>query len=235
VQVVDLRLNKGAGIERPTVARWQPARDDELGMCLDHVVLLHERLFGELPVHRYPAGVPPLGPQRRHLPRVEDRGERLDALPQRRGVVVQVDPGAPTPHLAAHGGEVQIFGRKVVHSEGLGLGDETVLAIRSVAPPVEGADETAFACPSTLDDPDPAVAACILKRPDAQILGADHDNRLVQNFVLGEVVGLGDLLESACHLPHTRPKEIPLHLEEIGVVVALFPGAVRELHRIRHR
>ncbi len=47
------------------------AGDDELRVRLDHVVLLHERLFGELPVHREPARVPPLGPQRLHLPRVE--------------------------------------------------------------------------------------------------------------------------------------------------------------------
>ena len=42
-------------------------------------------------------GVPPLGAHRLELPRVHDRGERLDAVPQRWRARVEVDPGAAAP------------------------------------------------------------------------------------------------------------------------------------------
>ena len=136
----------------------------ELRVRLDDVVLLDERLFGELPVHREPARVPPLGPQRLDLPRVEDGGERLDALPQRRRVVVEVDPRAPAPHLAPHRHEVDVVGLQVVLGERPALRDERVLAVGAVAPAVERAGEPALARPATLDDLDAAVAAGVLER-----------------------------------------------------------------------
>ena len=88
------------------------ARDDELRMRLDDVVLPRlNASLGELPVHGEAAGVPPLGPQRLDLPRVEDGGDRLEALPQRRGVDVEVDPRAPAPDLAPHRREVEVVRR----------------------------------------------------------------------------------------------------------------------------
>ena len=86
---------------------------------------------GELPVHREPAGVPPLGPQRLDLPRVEDGGDRLDALPQRRRVVVEVDPRAPAPHLAPHRRQVDVAGLQVVLGERPPLRD---VGVRAVGP-----------------------------------------------------------------------------------------------------
>ena len=80
-QVVDLRIDEGTSVDRPTLAPGIPPRYDELGMGLHHMVLLHECLFGQLPVHGEPARVPPLGSKRLHLPGIHDGGERLDALP----------------------------------------------------------------------------------------------------------------------------------------------------------
>ncbi len=123
-------------------------------MGLHYVVLLHERLLRELPVHRKTARVPPLGAQRLDLPRVEDGGGRFDALPQRRGVVVEVDPRAPAPRLAAHGYEVDVARLQVVLGEHPLARDEGVLAVDAVAPSVERADESALARAPALDDPD---------------------------------------------------------------------------------
>ncbi len=96
-------------------------------MGLEHVVLLEERLLGELPVDGEAARVPPLGPQRLHLPGVEDGGERLDALAQRRGVVVEVDPGAPAPHLAPHRRQVDVAPARRLCSEKVRDWDTKVL------------------------------------------------------------------------------------------------------------
>ena len=71
---------KARGSTGPPLRGGIPSWDDQLGVGLDHVVLLHERLLGQLPVHREAAGVPPLGPHGLHLPGVEDGGERLDAV-----------------------------------------------------------------------------------------------------------------------------------------------------------
>ena len=209
--------------------------DAELRMRLDDVVLLHERGFGELPVHGEPACVPPLGAQRLDFPRVEDRGERFDALPQRRRVVVEVDPCAAAPCLALHRHEVDVVGVEVVLGEGPRPGHERVLAVGVVAPPVERAREPVLARAAALDDPDTAVAAGVLERAHAHVVGAQDDDRLVEDLVLDEVVGLGNLLEPACHLPDPRPQQLGLQREEVGVEVALFARAVGVLHRIRHR
>ena len=118
-QVVDVGVDERARVERRPCGGAYRRRDAQLRMRLDDVVLLDERLLRELPVHGEPARVPPLGPQRLDLPRVEDRGERLDALPQRRGVVVEVDPRASAPHLAPHRREVDVVGLQVVLGERL--------------------------------------------------------------------------------------------------------------------
>ena len=59
-----------------------------------------------------------------------------------------------------------------------------------------------LARPPTFGDLDAAVATGVLQRPDAHVLGPDHDDRLVEDLVLHEVTGLGDLLEATGHLPH---------------------------------
>ncbi len=235
VQIVELRVDQCLGVDGPAVARWEPPGDDQLGMGFDDVVLLHERLLGQLPVDRKPAGVPPLRLQRLHLPGVEDGGERLDALPQRRGTGIEVDPGAPAPHLAPHRGEVDVLRLQVVLGERLPLGDEGVLAVGAVAPAVEWADEAALARAPALDDLDATMAAGVLEGADPEVLVADHDDGLIEDLVLGEVVGLGDLLEPAGHLPDPRPEQIDLHLEEVRVEVALLWSTVSELHGVGHR
>ena len=234
-QVMDLRIDECPRIDCPAAARWVPSRDDELGMGLHHVVLLHERLFGELPVHGETTGVPPFDPQRLDLPGVKDGGERLDALSQRWSIVVQVDPGAPAPDLAPHGREVDVRRLQVVLGKRLLPRDEGVLAVRAVTPPVERADEPALARTSTLDDLDATMAAGVLEGGRSPAFGAHHDDGLIQDLVLGEVAGLRDLLEPARHLPDPRPQELRLHLEEVRVEIALLAGPVGELDRVGHR
>ena len=73
------RRRRPAASKLPACGSPYRVRDHELRVALGNVVRLHERLDGQLPVHRQPAGVPPLGPQRLHLPRVEAGGERLEA------------------------------------------------------------------------------------------------------------------------------------------------------------
>ena len=77
------------------------------------------------------------------LPSVHDRGERLDALAQRRGLGVEVDPRAPAPRLAPHGDEVDVARLQVVLGERPRLRDERVPAVGPVAPAVERAGEAA--------------------------------------------------------------------------------------------
>ena len=204
-------------------------------MRLDHVVLLHERLFGELPVHGQARRLPPLGPAGRGQPLVLRTGEGLDALPQWRRRVVEVDPGASAPHLAADRREVEVLRLQVVLGEGLRARHEGVGAVGAVAPAVEGADEARLARTTALDDLDPAVPARVLERPHSKVRGAHDHDRLVKDLVLDEVVGLGDLLEPAGHLPDARPQPVDLHLEEVRVVVALLGGAVGVLHGVGHR
>ena len=89
--------------------------------------------------------------------------------------------------------------------------------------------------PPTLDDPDAAMAAGVLEGPHAQVVGAQHDDRLVEDLVLDEVARLRDLLEPARHLPDPRPQQLGLHLVEVGVEVALLGNPVGDLHRVGHR
>ena len=99
---------------------------------------------------------------------------------------------------------------------------------------MERADEPALAGSATLDDPDAAMAARVLECPHAQVISAHHNDRLIENLVLDEVVWLRDLLEPAGHLPDPRPQEIDFHLVEVRVEIALLARPVRELHGVGH-
>ena len=59
------------------VTGGKPLGNAELGMGLEHVVLLDEGFLGQLPVDRQPTRVPPLGPHRLHFPSVQNRGDGL--------------------------------------------------------------------------------------------------------------------------------------------------------------
>ena len=89
--------------------------------------------------------------------------------------------------------------------------------------------------PAPLDDLDAAMAARVLERAHAHVVGAQHDDRLVEELVLDEVARLRDLLEPARHLPDPRPQQLGLHRVEVRVEVALLADPVRELHRVGHR
>ncbi len=234
-QVLDVRVDERGGVERRVLAQTEPCRDHELGMRLHHVVHLDERLDAELPVHGEPARVPPLGPQRLDLPRVEHRGGWIEGLAERRGTVVEVDPRATAPLLAPHRDEIEVVGIEVVLGERPPLGDRGVLAVGPVAPAVERAPEPRLAGPATLDDLDAAVATGVLERAHPEVVGAHHDDRLVEDLVLDEVARLGDLLEPAGHLPDPGPELLGLQGGEAGIDVALLGHAVRVLDREGHR
>ena len=234
-QVADVGVDELGGVE--PLARSHPVsgRDDELRMRLGDVVGLDERLDGQLPVDGQAAGVPPLGLQRLHLPGVEARGERFEAVAERRCVEIEVDPRAAAPGLASDGREVEVAGLHVVLGERPAARDGGVLAVGSVAPAVERAGEPALAGAATDGHPDAAVATGVLERGDPEVLGAHHEDRLVEDLVLGEVARTGDLLEPAGHLPDPGPEVVDLGLVEVGVVVALLGHPVGEVHRERHR
>src|SRR5205807_6607642 len=126
-----------------------------------------------------PRGAPPL-----HLPRVEDRGGRLHALPHGWRLVVEVDPRAPAPHLAPHRDEVDVAWLQVVRGERLAPGDAGIGAVEAIAPAVERAGEAALAGPPAFDEPDPTVAAGVLEGPYRHLVGAEDDDRLVQELGL---------------------------------------------------
>ena len=69
----------------------------------------------------------------------------------------------------------------------------------------------------------------------AHVIGAQHDDRLIEELVLDEVARLRDLLEPARHLPDARPQQLGFHRVEVGVEVTLLGNAVRDLHRVGHR
>ena len=234
VQVVELGLDEQPGVEGP-VSRRVAAGDAELRVRLEHVVLLHERLFGQLPVDREPERVPPLGPHRLELPGVHHRRERLDALAQGRCRVVEVDPGAPTPGLAPHRHEIDVVGLQVVLGERAPLRNEGVAAVEAVAPPVERTREPVVAGAPTLDELHAPVATGVLEGPHLQSRScARTTHGLVEDLVLDEVVRRRDLLEPARHLPHPRPQRLGLHAVEVRVEVALLRHPVRHLHGERY-
>ena len=151
------------------------------------------------------------------------------------GVVVEVDPGTPAPDLASHRRQVEVVGLQIVRRKRPPAGHGGVRAVRSVAPPMEWAGEMALAGAVTLHHLDASMPAGILEGGDAHVLAAHHHDGLVEDFVFGEIAWLRDLFEPARHLPDPRPQQFGLHLEKVGIEVALFGGPVRQLHRIGHR
>ena len=142
---------------------------------------------------------------------------------------------AHPPHISHRTGiEVEVVLHEVVLGERPPLRDRGVLAVEPVAPPVERALEPACAGPTALDDLDATMAAGVLERDDAHVVGAQDDDRLVEELVLDEVVRLRDLLEPAGHLPDPRPQLLGLHRVEVRVEVALLGDPVGVLHRVGH-
>ena len=161
------RLVCDEGVHRRRVRAVR--RRQQLRVGLRHVVALHEGRRRQLPVHREQARLPPLGAQRSDLPFVVLGGERLDAVAQRRRAVVEVDPRAAAPQLAAGPARGRDRRRQVAFVERLGAQHEGVLAVETPAPAVERADEAA-ARPAALDELHAAVAAGV-------VVGADVSSR----------------------------------------------------------
>ena len=235
-QVLQLGLDERARIERIALLRGVAhAGDHELRMGLHDVVLLLERLLSQLPVHGEPARVPPLGAQRLHLPRVEDAGGGLDALAQRWGTRVEVDPRAAAPRLAQHGHEVDVAGLELVVGEGSLLRHVGVAPILAVAPAVERTGEPARAGAPSLHHLHAAVPARVLEGAHLAVVGAQDQHRLVEDLVLHDIARLRDLLEPARHLPHAGPQLFGLEREELGIGVPRLRRAIGDLDGVRHR
>ncbi len=133
---------------------------------------------------------------------------------------------AHPPH-SSHltGASARSSAHEIAFVELLGAQHEGVLAVESPAPSVERADEGA-ARPAALDELHAAVAAGVVVGADGGVVDAHDDDRLVENLVLDEVAGLGDLLQPARHLPDARPEQLGLQRVEVLVVVALLGDAV---------
>ena len=101
-------------------------------------------------------------------------------------------------------------GCRLCSAERLALRDVRVRAVLAVAPPVERAGEPALAGPPTLHDLDATMAAGVLERPHLHVIGAQHDDRLIEDLVGDVVARLGDLLEPARHLPDAGPQHARL-------------------------
>jgi hypothetical protein len=178
--------------------------------------------------------LPPLDAQRLNLPRVVDRRERLEAVTQRRSVVVEIDPRAATPELAPDRDQPKIVGVQVVFVELVGPQHEGVASIDAPAPAVKGAHEGA---PITVAFHQlyAAMAAGIVVGPHGVGVQANHDDGLVEDLVLDEISWLGDLFEPARHLPDAWPEHLVLERVELRVVIPLLGNPVGALHRPRHR
>ena len=146
---------------------------------------------------------------------------------------------AHPPHTSHRTGTRSMSpGSQVVLGERLPPRDGGVLAVEAVAPPVERAGEPVLARPSALRRPcTPRWRQAFWNAAHPHVVGAQHDDRLIEELVLDEVARLRDLLEPARHLPDPRPQQLDLHLVEVGVEVALLGNPVRELrvHRVGHR
>src|SRR5207249_4356922 len=95
-------------------------------------------------------------------------------------------------------------------------------AVEVPPPAVEGADDLSAAERAATDGKlRGPVAARVLVRLDLVRPGAHDEDRVAGHRVLDEVTDVGDLLEPAGQLPHTRPELLVLELEERLVEVAL--------------
>jgi hypothetical protein len=97
---------------------------------------------------------------------------------------------------------------------------------------VERAGEPVLARAPAVDHPHAAVAAHVLEGAHVHVPDTDHDDGLVEDLVLDEVVRLRDLLQPARHLPHPGPQQLGFQGVEVRVVVALLAHPVRDFHRV---
>jgi len=63
------------------------------------------------------------------------------------------------------------------------------------------------------------MAASIVKRFDT-LLGPYDDDRLIEDLIFGPIPDIGDLLESAGHLPDMWPEVLALELVELLIEIA---------------
>ena len=166
------------------------AGDDELRVRLHHVVLLLERLLGELPVHREPG-------TRTTTRRAATRPSR------RRGwwrpARCTARSGGASSSRLIHAQPPQVShctgtrsmspGWRLCSREACAAAARAVLrAVLAVAPAVERAGEAALAgAPPLARTLHAAVAAGVLEGPHLAVVGAHDDHRLVEDLVLDEV------------------------------------------------
>ena len=194
----------------------------QLRMCGHDVPRLLEGFLCQLPVAADDGLFPPVHPEVLDAVALHELGPRRERLPERAGLGVHVDEGARPPgvDLALH--QAQVLGVEQLRVEVPLAVDIGVGAVQVPPPAVERAGDLTAGQPSgALAQLGGPVPARVVERLDRHVPLADHQYRLVADLVLDEVSRLGDLLESARHLPHPGPEPLLLQLEEVPVVVAL--------------
>ena len=144
---------------------------------------------------------------------------------------------AHPPHISHRTGTRSMSsGCRLCSANVRALRDVGVRAVEAVAPPVERAGEPALARPAALDDPDAAMAAGVLERAHAHVVGAQHDDRLVEDLVLDEVARLRGSPRAGT--PSARPAATaarPPSRRSRGRSSAPCGTRSGNLHRVGHR
>src|SRR3546814_2813461 len=79
---------------------------------------------------------------------------------------------------------------------------------------------------AALRQPSRAMRADVVAGLDRGRVGADDDDRLVDDVIGDVVADLGDLFETTRDLPHVRPQMLGLEPRELGAVIDLFRDEV---------
>ena len=210
------------------------ARRQQLRVGLWDVIALHEGGRRQLPIHRKPTRLPPLDAHRFDFPGVVDRREWLEAVPQSRGFVIEVDPRAAAPEFTSDRNQAEVVRVQVVLVEFVGPQYEGIASVDAPAPAVERAHE-GTPIPVAFHQLYATVAAGIVVGMHVVGIHPHHDDGFVEDLVLDEVAGLGDLFDPARHLPDAWPEQFLLELVELQVVVPLLGYPVGGLDRPRYR
>ena len=174
-------------------------RGSELRVRLQHVVLLHERLYRR-------ASSSPAGGRRTTTRPAATRASRrrgwrrtAPCTPQRGASSSRLIHAQP-PHASQRTGTRSTSSGTRLCSANVRAWGRTCSRRRAVAPPVERAAEAALAGPrpSTTFTP---VTAGVLERADLAVVGAHDDHRLVEELVLDEVAGarISSSRQAICH------------------------------------
>ena len=187
-------------------------------MRRDHVVGLHERLLGDLPVAVHHLGDVRLLVSVLQRPTLEMGAEITQVILERRRVEIHVDEDEATPRADEHLGQPPFVGLEP---------GEVPLTWHLLETSVEFPREAVECAPEL------GVATCVFTEP-ASAVGTDvvecldllgrrsNDEQRSPDDVVGDVVpDLGNVFLAARHLPHLGPHLVDFELVELGAGVPL--------------